>query len=102
MVLVRASALVLAVLVAAPVMAQETPSWDDGCATIHDRLADAFAAAPEMALGNRTKVDRLLRDARVAEDASVCVVKLRRAHALIAQAYVDAGEPLDLMAEGAG
>jgi predicted N-formylglutamate amidohydrolase len=78
-------------------LAQERLSWDAGCEPIHERLATAFEDAPDMALGNRAKVERLLRDARVAASDEDCIVKLRRAHALIAQAYDDAGESLAVM-----
>lgn len=67
-----------------------------GCDSYREDLEAAFEAVPEMALGNRTKVERLLRDARLAETETVCTTKLDRAHRLVDQAYDDAGERLDL------
>ena len=57
----------------------------------------AFDAAPAMALGNETKVERLLRDARVTDSRDDCLLELRRAHQLIDQAHAGAGEPLDIL-----
>lgn len=52
-----------------------------------------------MALGNRGEVERLLRDARVAETEDVCRRTLRRAFELTARARADAGATFAL--EGA-
>ena len=99
--LARPVAVALTALVAlnAGALAQAPSLPDAGCDTLRPQLADALAKAPEMALGNRSKVERLLRDARLADTEEVCRTKLRRAVELIAQAYSDAGETFAL--EGA-
>jgi hypothetical protein len=98
----RRTALALAALVTTAAVAQDAELPDAGCDTLRPQLADALEAAPEMALGNRSKVERLLRDARAAESTEVCRTKLRRAYELIAQAYADAGESFALEAPGGG
>jgi len=90
-------ALIAGVAAASTASAQEAVSWNASCETLHSRLNEAFESAPQMAIGNRTKVDRLLRDAQVSGSQDVCVVKLQRAHALLAQAYDDAGETLEVI-----
>lgn len=99
--LARPAAIALGALVALTgVTAAQAPRLPDaGCNTLRPQLADALADAPEMALGNRSKVEHLLRDARLADSEEVCRTKLRRAFELIAQAYADAGETFAL--EGA-
>jgi hypothetical protein len=79
--------------------AQETVRWSDSCADIHASLVAAFDEVPgEMAVGNRTKIERLLRDARVAPDRALCMTKLERAHELLQMAYRDSGAELDVIA----
>jgi hypothetical protein len=43
------------------------------------------------------KLERLLREARVADTAAACTTKLRRAYGLVARAYADIGERFDLV-----
>ena len=93
-----ASSALVALTAVALAQAPRLPAGD--CDTLRPQLADALEAAPDMALGNRAKVERLLRDARVAETREVCRTKLRRAYELIAQAYADAGESFALEAAG--
>jgi hypothetical protein len=93
-----AAVLVLVGLAAATATAQERLSWDAGCGAIHDQLGAALAEAPEMALGNRSKVERLLRDARNAQSEQSCQVNLRHAYELLQRGYADAGQELDVMA----
>jgi hypothetical protein len=85
-----------ALLVAAAALASTDAARATPCERFRDELRTAFAEAPDMALGNRSKVERLLRDAEVAETDTICMTKLRRAHELVERAYTDAGERLDL------
>jgi hypothetical protein len=93
----RLAAFALAGLFAGTASAQEQLGWDAGCMAIHDRLRATLAEAPEMALGNRSKVERLLRDAREAATEDTCQVKLRHAYELLQRGYDEAGYELDVM-----
>jgi hypothetical protein len=94
------AALTLALLTAAGSGGRgaEPLTWDASCEALRDGLHQALADAPEMALGNVSKVERLLRDARLADGRELCLLKLERAYELLEQAYGDAGRPFEVIA----